>query len=480
MAATVNSNASAALSPRASAGESIGVPHAPPRRTSPPPPWTQIVGGKEVGGVSDPPAPPETLVKAVAEFTNQGFLGDSDGCENVNGSPKQAWNRSYNAALESGLVMGAVAWPTLSESASVSVKPPLADSSTNLPDAPISVPQVIAANESSSPASPQKSTTPKPNKPILNATQNYGRHARQKPTRREGGGISSSDGGFSQSSSMADPSHANNSVPKTISSSGGSDSSVRDHGHNNAIREGAPRSGGDRPQQRNYRRSNSGSYLRGEGFNGRRDHDRRNHDWNHQRSFNGRDQIMQPQRAGPGGFMRAPPPSAATYFPPPPIPYGGLMGIPSDVQPFYYYGPQAGMPVVAQMPPALYYPQRDSQLHAKIINQIDYYFSNENLIKDTYLRKNMDEYGWVAIQLIANFKKVVELTTDIQLILDALRASTVVEVQGDKIRKRDDWMRWVMPSAAQYPTASGSQYPRMLQDILPARVQGLTLEDKQD
>lgn len=32
--------------------------------------------------------------------------------------------------------------------------------------------------------------------------------------------------------------------------------------------------------------------------------------------------------------------------------------------------------------------------------------SDENLIKDTYLRQKMDEQGWVPISLIAGFKKV--------------------------------------------------------------------------
>lgn len=34
------------------------------------------------------------------------------------------------------------------------------------------------------------------------------------------------------------------------------------------------------------------------------------------------------------------------------------------------------------------------------------YCSNENLIRDTYLRRNMDEQGWVPINLIAGFTKV--------------------------------------------------------------------------
>ncbi|OMO83419.1 RNA-binding protein Lupus La [Corchorus olitorius] len=83
----------------------------------------------------------------------------------------------------------------------------------------------------------------------------------------------------------------------------------------------------------------------------------------------------------------------------------------------------------------------------------------------------MDDQGWVSIKLIAGFKKVSLLTDNIQLILDALRSSTVVEVQGDKVRKRIDWARWIMPPSVQFPTMSG-------QDILVARVQNISLDQR--
>ncbi|PPR92383.1 hypothetical protein GOBAR_AA28292 [Gossypium barbadense] len=99
------------------------------------------------------------------------------------------------------------------------------------------------------------------------------------------------------------------------------------------------------------------------------------------------------------------------------------------------------------------------------------YLHNENLIKDTYLRQNMDDQGWVPIKLIAGFKKVSLLTDNIQLITDALQSSTVVEVQGDQVRKRIDWMRWIMPPSVHFPTKSG-------QDTLAARVQNISLDQK--
>ncbi|OMO75489.1 hypothetical protein COLO4_26106 [Corchorus olitorius] len=44
----------------------------------------------------------------------------------------------------------------------------------------------------------------------------------------------------------------------------------------------------------------------------------------------------------------------------------------------------------------------------------------------------MDDQGWVK-----------SLTSNTQLILDSLRSSTVVEVQDDKVRRRNEWMKWI-------------------------------------
>ncbi|KAI9187314.1 hypothetical protein LWI28_026702 [Acer negundo] len=103
-----------------------------------------------------------------------------------------------------------------------------------------------------------------------------------------------------------------------------------------------------------------------------------------------------------------------------------------------------GVPFIPPGPPATaFVPVLKLPLSVLLINQIDYYFSDANLIKDEYLKYNMDEQGWVPIALIAGCRRVKNLTTNIQLILDSLRTSAVVEVQDDKVRRRSDWMKWV-------------------------------------
>uniref|UniRef100_A0A2P2JKF9 HTH La-type RNA-binding domain-containing protein n=1 Tax=Rhizophora mucronata TaxID=61149 RepID=A0A2P2JKF9_RHIMU len=110
-----------------------------------------------------------------------------------------------------------------------------------------------------------------------------------------------------------------------------------------------------------------------------------------------------------------PPPPTSTPFiaPSPARHFGSPMGFPELAPSVYYVAaphPDSfrGLPfVAAPIPPhPMLFPVPDLQLHSKILSQIDYYFSNENLIKDIFLRQNMDDQGWVPVQLIATFKKV--------------------------------------------------------------------------
>ncbi|XP_028797294.1 la-related protein 1B-like [Neltuma alba] len=90
-----------------------------------------------------------------------------------------------------------------------------------------------------------------------------------------------------------------------------------------------------------------------------------------------------------------------------------------------------------------YYPVNDhiapnpDDLCAKIVRQIEYYFSFDNLIKDSYFRQHMDHQGWVPIQFIAALPEMRELTNSPRLIVEALRTSLAMEILDDKkIRPR--------------------------------------------
>ena len=87
-------------------------------------------------------------------------------------------------------------------------------------------------------------------------------------------------------------------------------------------------------------------------------------------------------------------------------------------------------------------------LHERIIHQVHYYFSAENLCRDEFLRGHMDpREGWVPIQLIASFNRLRSLTKDVNLVVEALRLSPELEVRNGMVRKRHDWQRWLLPQA---------------------------------
>ncbi|KAK9939393.1 hypothetical protein M0R45_016089 [Rubus argutus] len=83
--------------------------------------------------------------------------------------------------------------------------------------------------------------------------------------------------------------------------------------------------------------------------------------------------------------------------------------------------------------------------------------SDENLKNDQYLISLMDDQGWVPITTIADFKRVKKMCTDIAFILDSLLGSATVEVQGNKIRRRAEWSKWIATSTDSTLTSKPAQ-----------------------
>ncbi|KAI5063122.1 hypothetical protein GOP47_0021669 [Adiantum capillus-veneris] len=134
----------------------------------------------------------------------------------------------------------------------------------------------------------------------------------------------------------------------------------------------------------------------------------------------------------PGGMYYMPAPTAepvlgATYF------------VPPGVQGMFMPGPDI------------------LTVQGMVVKQIEYYFSVENLCRDIYLRSKMDEWGFVPVSVIANFNRVRAITPNPYFIIEALRLSNVVEVQGDKIRKKGDWANWLLPTGQSSATSSGDR-----------------------
>ncbi|KAM3622265.1 uncharacterized protein V6R79_022281 [Siganus canaliculatus] len=81
-------------------------------------------------------------------------------------------------------------------------------------------------------------------------------------------------------------------------------------------------------------------------------------------------------------------------------------------------------------------PMTEESLRESLKKQLEFCFSRENLSKDLYLISQMDSDQFVPIWTIACMEDIKTLTTDVDLILDVLRASPMVQVDesGEKVR----------------------------------------------
>ncbi|KAL7090545.1 hypothetical protein ACP275_12G047800 [Erythranthe tilingii] len=399
----------------------------------------QFLTSSSTTASSDSYLPSMAVGTSSSSAEDGGPASQLDNSENNSGAAKKpVWNKPSNettGAADVGVVMGAISWPALGESPS---EPPAARASPKSSSAhslkalsvgSIPLSQELGVGSSSSPKEVNTSLS------SPNLTSTHVVPARQKSMKRGGG--SSSQGSIlaaNDTSSQVSPvqvAMVEAPSPNSGKSSGyvGEFSRDRDIG------------------QRSYpfRRNNNGPQPRGDGsyhhsHGGRRD--------NPHRSFGNRESHAPQQRVASRPFTRGPAPSAPLVTPPPPPmrPFMSPMIYTEMPSPPMYYLPHTYLdPFRPMVPvPQMHVNMPDPQLPSRILNQIDYYFSNENLVKDTFLRRNMDNEGWVSVKLIAGFKKVMQLTDNIQLILDAVQASNVVEVQGDKLRRKGDWNRWIM------------------------------------
>jgi len=81
-----------------------------------------------------------------------------------------------------------------------------------------------------------------------------------------------------------------------------------------------------------------------------------------------------------------------------------------------------------------------AEVDAKILKQVEFYFSNSNLPGDKFLRGlTQKEDGWVDISVISSFKMMKKLSEDQVVIVAAIRKSPeLLEVneEGTKLRRK--------------------------------------------
>ncbi|XP_071733102.1 la-related protein 1C-like [Rutidosis leptorrhynchoides] len=434
--------------------------------------WAQVVrGGNEHDMISPlTEVVDRTLDPVTTSIETQSECSDGVSDCNVGGGKKSAWNKPsavVNGVVDGGNspVMGDVSWPALSESTRPGVKSgpsskPMSDISVN-----ISQTSVVLQQSKKHVKSNAKSHT----------NQNNAHHRRNRPSKRGGGGVSA---GYSRPAPPPPPPpplpppfpifdvfgnmvpqlppptfNGNNWSPRSIGGGVGQDHNLnRNLGQRNNF--------GPRPVINN---------------SGRRDHN--DSDW---RAPSYHQMGPPPVR----GFIR---PHSGPFIPHHPVrAYGAPMGYDMGV-PFVYLPTIVPDPYRGGAPPLLppgalgpgFIPLMDPPLDDPVLKQIEYYFSDDNLVKDNFLRSHMDEEGWVPISLIAGFRRVQLITKDIQVILTSLRDSTSLEIQGDKVRRRTDWRRWIQSSNKfqQADTMSQSSHEASENNVEEASLQKLTLQD---
>ncbi|KRT82478.1 hypothetical protein AMK59_4511 [Oryctes borbonicus] len=84
------------------------------------------------------------------------------------------------------------------------------------------------------------------------------------------------------------------------------------------------------------------------------------------------------------------------------------------------------------------------QLKQMLSQQLEYYFSRENLANDTYLLSQMDNDQYVPIWTVANFNQVKKLTKDIKLITQVLKESPNVQVDEEGMKVRPNHKRCIV------------------------------------
>lgn len=85
----------------------------------------------------------------------------------------------------------------------------------------------------------------------------------------------------------------------------------------------------------------------------------------------------------------------------------------------------------------------DAELRQALQQQLEYYFSKENLSRDTYLISQMDSEQYVPIATIANFEQVKKLTRDLSLVVHVLKGEWEPGAcTANPIPQSRRWCKW--------------------------------------
>lgn len=101
-------------------------------------------------------------------------------------------------------------------------------------------------------------------------------------------------------------------------------------------------------------------------------------------------------------------------------------------------GKDSGCEVTPEVTEPPFTPPSD-ELADKIVQQVEFYFSDANITKDAFLLKHVkrNKEGYVSLKLISSFKRVKHITKDWRVVAHALKRSNKLEINeaGTKLRR---------------------------------------------
>ncbi|GMH65102.1 hypothetical protein TrST_g3432 [Triparma strigata] len=80
------------------------------------------------------------------------------------------------------------------------------------------------------------------------------------------------------------------------------------------------------------------------------------------------------------------------------------------------------------------------------VAQVEYYFTEENLAKDVFLRSRMDVEGFIPLSLIVQFNAIRQLGVDYNTLRSLLVTSPYLDVdlENELVRLRNGWAKWLL------------------------------------
>jgi len=99
------------------------------------------------------------------------------------------------------------------------------------------------------------------------------------------------------------------------------------------------------------------------------------------------------------------------------------------------------------------------------LEQANFYFSDENLIRDSFLRLKMDQHGWIPVDVLGGFSRMKSLSLSKEELIRALMEAKNLEVDilEERVRRKD----WDVCDIAQMVTVGGAPPPAVVHEDAP-------------